>query len=43
VLLINTEGATAPAVYQELTGCDANDILAAQSAWLDKNRVSGRS
>lgn len=34
VLLINTEGATAPDLYQRLTGRSAAQVLAAQSAWL---------
>jgi diaminopropionate ammonia-lyase family len=34
VLLINTEGATAPSVYAELVGRSAEEILAAQQAWL---------
>ncbi|MCX4164217.1 MULTISPECIES: diaminopropionate ammonia-lyase [Paraburkholderia] len=31
VLLINTEGATAPALYRELVGRSADDVLAAQA------------
>lgn len=34
VLLINTEGATAPGVYAELAGRSADGVLAAQQAWL---------
>ena len=34
VLLVNTEGATAPAVYGELVGCNAQSVLAAQSDWV---------
>ena len=34
VLLINTEGATAPDLYQRLTGRSAAQVLASQSAWL---------
>jgi diaminopropionate ammonia-lyase family len=34
VLLINTEGATAPSVYTELVGRPAADVLNAQRAWL---------
>ncbi|WP_213956277.1 diaminopropionate ammonia-lyase [Variovorax sp. dw_954] len=34
VLLINTEGATAPAVYGELAGRSPADVLAAQADWL---------
>jgi diaminopropionate ammonia-lyase len=33
VLLISTEGATAPAVYAQLTGRSAPSVLAAQAAW----------
>ncbi len=34
VLLINTEGATAPSVYTELVGRPAADVLTAQRSWL---------
>lgn len=33
VLVINTEGATAPSVYRELAGVGHQDVLAAQVAW----------
>lgn len=33
VLLINTEGATAPAVYRALVGTSAQEVLAAQARW----------
>ena len=33
VLLLNTEGATAPALYASLAGCDAADVLHRQAAW----------
>jgi diaminopropionate ammonia-lyase family len=33
VLLINTEGATAPGLYAQLVGQSAEDVLAAQAAW----------
>jgi threonine dehydratase len=33
VLLLSTEGATAPAVYRELTGQTADDVRAAQRRW----------
>jgi diaminopropionate ammonia-lyase len=33
VLLVNTEGATAPAAYRELVGETAESVLARQSAW----------
>lgn len=33
VLVINTEGATAPSVYRELAGVGHHDVLAAQVAW----------
>lgn len=35
VLLINTEGATAPGVYQELVAEPAQSVLARQAAWLE--------
>ncbi len=35
VLLINTEGATAPGVYAGIVGRPAEAVLAAQRAWLD--------
>lgn len=34
VLLINTEGATAPSVYAALVGRSAEDVLGAQRVWL---------
>lgn len=34
VLLINTEGATAPAVYRQIVGRPAKAVLAEQAAWL---------
>jgi diaminopropionate ammonia-lyase len=34
VLVINTEGATAPSVYQELVGESHESVLARQAAWL---------
>ena len=34
VLLISTEGATAPAVYQQLVGKSAEEVLATQAQWL---------
>jgi diaminopropionate ammonia-lyase len=36
VLLINTEGATAPAAYRELVGESAEAVLARQRAFLDR-------
>jgi diaminopropionate ammonia-lyase len=35
VLVINTEGATAPSVYRELAGVGHHDVLAAQVAWIN--------
>jgi diaminopropionate ammonia-lyase len=35
VLLVNTEGATAPAVYQHLVGASADTVLSRQRAFLD--------
>lgn len=40
VLLINTEGATAPSVYARITGCSAEDVLAAQQAWLARHGIA---
>jgi diaminopropionate ammonia-lyase family len=40
VLLINTEGATAPAVYAQLTGRSAQSVLAAQARWLGAAAIS---
>jgi diaminopropionate ammonia-lyase len=34
VLLLNTEGATAPALYRQLTGLRADDVPEAQRRWL---------
>lgn len=39
ILLISTEGATAPSVYEQLAGCTAQTVLANQSAWLGKSLV----
>jgi diaminopropionate ammonia-lyase family len=36
ILLISTEGATAPAVYEELVGKSAQAVLASQMKWLDQ-------
>ena len=33
VLIINTEGATAPLVYKQLVGCSAHEVAAKQAAW----------
>ncbi|NDY92070.1 diaminopropionate ammonia-lyase [Ideonella livida] len=38
VLILNTEGATAPAVYESLTGRSPAQVLAAQQAWLAARR-----
>lgn len=35
ILLINTEGATAPSIYEELVGNSADQILLRQKLWLD--------
>lgn len=40
VLLISTEGATAPGVYAALVGRPAEAVLAAQHAWLDHEGLS---
>ena len=34
VLLINTEGATAPSVYRQIVGRSADEVQARQAAWL---------
>jgi len=39
VLLISTEGATAPAVYAQLTGRSGPSVLAAQADWLASARI----
>jgi N-carbamoyl-L-amino-acid hydrolase len=39
VLLLNTEGATAPQVYASITGGSAAAVLAAQSAWLVREGI----
>ncbi|CAG2157655.1 Diaminopropionate ammonia-lyase [Cupriavidus yeoncheonensis] len=36
ILLISTEGATAPAVYADLVGMPAEAVLASQSIWIDR-------
>jgi hypothetical protein len=36
VLLISTEGATAPALYAELAGFSAEQVLQAQADWLTR-------
>ena len=40
VLLVNTEGATAPELYTELTGCAPAQVLQAQADWLAR-RAAG--
>lgn len=40
VLLISTEGATAPSVYAGIVGRPAEDVLAAQRAWLERDSLS---
>lgn len=40
VLLVNTEGATAPSVYAAIVGTDAAAVLAAQQAWLQQHGLS---
>ena len=39
VLLLNTEGATAPGVYEALTGRPAAAVLEAQAAWLSREGI----
>jgi diaminopropionate ammonia-lyase len=34
--LINTEGATAPAIYRELVGESAESVVARQKAFVDR-------
>jgi diaminopropionate ammonia-lyase len=38
VLLLNTEGATAPDLYRQLTGLCADDVLTAQRGWLAQRK-----
>jgi diaminopropionate ammonia-lyase family len=40
VLLISTEGATAPSVYAELVGRSSEDVLAAQENWLGDHGIA---
>ncbi len=40
VLLLNTEGATAPGVYEAITGQSSIEVLKAQSAWLASNGIA---
>ena len=39
VLIINTEGATAPKLYQTLTGLTAKQVLAKQKVWLGEFNI----
>ena len=41
VLLVNTEGATAPAVYQGIVGREAREVLHAQVAWQSRAGIDG--
>jgi diaminopropionate ammonia-lyase len=41
VLLINTEGATAPSVYAELVGEPAASVLAREQAWQARSPIHG--
>jgi diaminopropionate ammonia-lyase len=38
VLLLNTEGATAPELYRQLTGLRADDVLETQQRWLGQQK-----
>lgn len=40
VLLVNTEGATAPAVYASAAGQSADAVLAAQADWLSREGIA---
>jgi len=40
VLLVNTEGATAPGVYASATGRSADAVLAAQADWLSREGIA---
>ena len=40
VLLISTEGATAPNVYARIVGDAAENVRAAQNRWLEAHRTS---
>lgn len=41
VLLVNTEGATAPALYTDLSGCAPAQVLQAQADWLARWAAAG--
>ncbi len=41
ILVINTEGATAPSVYRELTAVDAGTVVAQQATWQHRNGSGG--
>ena len=43
VLVINTEGATAPSVYERCVGAEAASVLARQAGWLQRHRGPGAS
>lgn len=36
VVLLSTEGNTAPGIYRDLVGQDGSAVLAAQKAWLEQ-------
>jgi diaminopropionate ammonia-lyase family len=40
VLLLNTEGATAPGVYAAITGRSADRVLEAQASWLTRDGIA---
>ena len=42
VLIVSTEGATAPAVYEQLVGASADAVLSRQQAWRAGNGRGGR-
>jgi diaminopropionate ammonia-lyase len=41
VLLISTEGATAPNVYARIVGNTAENVLVAQNRWLEAHGMPG--
>ncbi|MNT85751.1 diaminopropionate ammonia-lyase [compost metagenome] len=40
VLLFSTEGATAPGVYRALTGHTGEEVVAAQTQWLQREGIA---
>jgi len=42
VLLLSTEGATAPGVYRAIAGRSGEEVVAAQAEWLRREGIAGR-